>query len=595
MIRTLIGVAGDEARATLRRNLLGLVTEAVLMGVGFVLLVPFLRALFEGETGAAWIWLGVMAGVLLIYAVVRYRTQLAGYRAAIGLASVLFARLGDHIARLPLGWFGAERVGQVGRLTSQGVIDVMGVPAHLLRPVITALVTPATVILMMFLFDWRLALAALVTAPIAALAYRWTGDLIQRSDARVDAAAAEAAGRIVEFAQSQAVLRAFSRREASLGKLDAALAQQHAAGRRQMTTAARGLVSFVLTVQFAFTVIFLFGTSLVLGGEIDAPELVALLVLAARYVEPLIGAADLEGALRIARNSLQRMDRLLATEPLPEPVMPERPEGAEIVFDEVRFAYDGTPLLEQVSFTAPERAMTAIVGASGSGKTTILRLIARFWDVDAGAVRIGGADVRDMVTADLMAQLSVVFQDVYLFDGTIAENIRLGRPGASDAEVHEAARLARVDEIAARLQGGLDVRVGDGGSMLSGGECQRVSIARAILKNAPIVLLDEATSALDPLNEAAVQDGLQALVRDKTLVVVANRLQTVRAAERILVLGEGRIQEQGSHEALLQTGGRYASFWNERRRAAGWRITAAAQLSDRSNSKGGCAPGRQSR
>ena len=219
--------------------------------------------------------------------------------------------------------------------------------------------------------------------------------------------------------------------------------------------------------------------------------------------------------------------------------------------------------------------MTAIVGASGSGKTTILRLIARFWDVGSGSVRIGGVDVRDMTTEDLMARISVVFQDVYLFDGSIAENIRLGRPEASDAEVLEAARLARVDDIAARLPGGLDAGVGEGGAVLSGGERQRVSIARAILKDAPIVLLDEATSALDPLNEAAVQAALHALTRGKTLVIVAHRLQTVRQAQQILVLEGGRITEQGAHDDLIALNGRYAAFWMERRRAAGWRIGPA--------------------
>lgn len=575
MIGPLLHVMGPEGRTALRRNLAGLVCEAVLMGIGFVLLVPFLRALVQGDLSNAWNWLGIMAGVLVVYAVLRFRTQLAGYHAAVGLGRTLFERLGDHIARLPLGWFGPERVGQLGRLTSQGVIDVMGVPAHLLRPVVTALVTPITVILLMFLFDWRLALAALMTLPVAAFVYRWAGDLVQQTDIRVNAAAAEAAGRIVEFAQSQAVLRAFGKGEASLGKLDAALAEQCRAGRRQIFTAAQGLVSFVLTIQAAFTVILLFGTNLALGGDIDVAELVALLVLAVRYVEPLLGAADLEGAMRIGRNSLNRMDTLLETKPLPEPADGQHAGGAGIVFAGVQFAYDATPLLQDVNFTAPERSMTAIVGASGSGKTTILRLIARFWDVGSGSVRIGGVDVRDMTTEDLMARISVVFQDVYLFDGSIAENIRLGRPEASDAEVLEAARLARVDDIAARLPGGLDAGVGEGGAVLSGGERQRVSIARAILKDAPIVLLDEATSALDPLNEAAVQAALHALTRGKTLVIVAHRLQTVRQAQQILVLEDGRITEQGAHDDLIALNGRYAAFWTERRRAAGWRIGPA--------------------
>lgn len=572
MISELLNVAGEETRPKLRRNLAGLVVEAVLLGVGFVFLVPFLRSLFENETSLAWTWLGAMAAVLLVYVVVRYRTQLAAYKATVGMARTLFARLGEHIAKLPLGWFGAARVGQIGRLTSQGVIDVMGVPAHLLRPVVTAVITPATVILLMFLFDWRLALAALITSPLMALAYRWTGDLVQRTDTRVDGAAAEAAGRVVEFAQAQAVLRAFGKGKASLGKLDAALVEQWEAGRTQMLTAAKGLVSFVLTIQLGLTIVLLFGTTLLLGGEIDVAELIALFVLSIRYVEPLIGAADLEGALRIARNSLGRMDALLSTEPLVEPKNAQNPVNSIIEFDQVRFAYDETPLFSDISFVAPQRSMTAIVGASGTGKTTILRLIARFWDVDSGEVRIGGIDVKRIGTKELMARISVVFQDVYLFDGTIAENIRLGRPDASDEDVVKAARLARVDEITVRLPGGLDAQVGEGGAILSGGERQRVSIARAILKDAPIVLLDEATSALDPVNEAAVQTALEALTRGKTLIVVAHRLQTVRKASRIVVIGDGRVIEQGNHQQLIDADGRYASFWKERERAAGWRL-----------------------
>ena len=480
MIRALLSVAGPRAQRALRRNLGGLVAESVLLGAGFALLVPLFRALLAGNVDAAWGWLGATGGALAVYAVVRYRTQGAGYRAAIGLGGALFERLGDHVARLPLGWFEASRVGSVGRLTSKGVIDVMGVPAHLLRPVVTSFVTPATVVVLMFAFDWRLALAALVTAPVAALVYRWFGNLVQRTDHRTDAAAVGAAGRIVEYAQAQAVLRAFGRATQGFRQLDDALREQRNAGRAQILTAAPGLAVFVLVVQLAFTILLLFGTSLTLGGEIDAPELLAMLVLGAR-----------------------------------------------------------------------------------------------FWDVDAGAVRVGESHVRDLTTEDLMARLSAVFQGVYLFNGTIEENIRIGRPDASDEEVREAARLASVDEIVARLPEGFATRVGEGGTALSGGERQRVSIARAILKDAPIVLLDEATAALDPVNEAAVQRGLRVLTQDKTLVVVAHRLQTVRAADRILVLDRGRIVEQGSHDELLATGGRYAAFWNERSRAAGWRITRA--------------------
>lgn len=586
MIDELLAIADRDAGRALRRNLLGLVVEAVLMGAGFALLVPVLRALIERDLSTTGAWLAALAGLLLVYALVRYRTQLAGYMAGIGLARGLFTRLGDHIADLPLGWFSADRVGKLGRLTSQGVVDVMGVPAHLLRPIVTAFVTPLTVVALMFLFDWRLALATLVTAPVAFLVYRWTGNLVQRSDHRTDAAAGEAAGRVVEFAQSQAVLRAFGRGIEGYGQLDAALQEQRDAAHAQMVLVIPGLVSFVLVVQFGFAVVLLFGTSLALGGSIDVPELLALLVLAARYVEPLIATADLGGALRISRNSLARMNQLFAVEPLPEPEAPRQPESAEIEFDDVHFSYGDRPLLTGVSFKVPVRKVTAVVGPSGSGKTTLVRLAARFWDPESGVLRIGGVDLREVSTADLMAKLSLVFQDVYLFEGTIEENIRMGRPDADDEALREAARLARVDEIVERLPDGYATEVGEGGWALSGGERQRVSIARAILKDAAVVLLDEATAALDPENEAAVQDALAALTAERTLLVIAHRLQTVQSADQIVFLDGGRVVEQGSHHELLAAEGRYAAFWRERDRAAGWRITRQERGDDASPSAG---------
>ncbi len=577
MIGALDRVAGPEARARLRGNAVSLIAEGVLTGIGFAILVPLLRHLLTGDLAAAGLWLTVEMAVIALYAALRLKTQLAGYRTSIWLGRILFRRLALHIAQLPLGWFNADRVAQIGRLASQGVINVIGVPAHMLRPVITALVTPATVLVLMFVFDWRLALAMLISVPAIALVFRRNGDLVQRQEHDLNAAAVEAAGRMIEFAQSQAVLRSCSRDGDDLGALDRALVRQFDVTRKLIHSVGRGLLSFILVLQIALTLVLLFGVSLALGGDIDAAELVALLVLLVRYVEPLIVAADLEGVLRMSRNNLQRMDTLLAVAPLPEPESDRstQPRDSSVVFDAVGFAYDDSPVLEDVSFTVPHHSMTAIVGPSGAGKTTILRLIARFWDVADGAVRIGGVDVRDMAGEDLMQHISIVFQDVYLFDGTIAENIALGRERASAADIERAARLACVDEIAARLPDGLASRVGEGGSALSGGERQRVSIARAILKDAPIILLDEATAALDPINEAAVQQALQALTKDKTLVVVAHRLQTVRAADQILVLRDGRVAERGNHDALLSLDGDYAAFWKERHRAGGWRLGPA--------------------
>jgi ATP-binding cassette, subfamily B, bacterial IrtB/YbtQ len=229
-----------------------------------------------------------------------------------------------------------------------------------------------------------------------------------------------------------------------------------------------------------------------------------------------------------------------------------------------------------VTARLPEGTITALIGPSGSGKTTLTRLVARFWDVDSGTVRIGGADVRDIAAPELMARIAIVFQDVYLFDGTIEDNVRLGKPGAALAELRAAAAAVRLDDVIARAPHGWDTRVGEGGLLLSGGERQRVSIARALLKDAPIVLLDEATSALDPGNENAVQQAIAALIRHKTVLVIAHRLDTIRHADHILFLEDGRIVEDGTHDMLLGSDGRYAQFWNARAAAAEWHLDASA-------------------
>jgi len=279
--------------------------------------------------------------------------------------------------------------------------------------------------------------------------------------------------------------------------------------------------------------------------------------------------------MRSAAAAVDRVSELLAEPVLPEADSTVTPGAPDIAFNDISFGYQPQqPVISGVSFTVPAGTTTAIVGPSGSGKSTLLRLVARFYDTDSGAVEVGGHDVRQQPSSTLLDQLTLVFQNVYLFNRSITENIRIGRPDASDAEVRRAGASARVDEITERLPDDYDTVVGEGGATLSGGERQRVSIARALLKDAPIVLLDEATSALDPHSEAVVVRGIHKLTRDKTVIVVAHRLATIAHADQILFMDEGRIVERGAHTELLEHNGRYAEFWNERSRSEGWRLEA---------------------
>ncbi|WP_282702687.1 ABC transporter ATP-binding protein [Streptomyces sp. CC219B] len=562
MISTLLRVLGREYAGPVRRTIALMTATALAEGLPYALLVPVLRALFGSTPEDAWPWLAAFGAAVAVCAVLRYVSDRSGFRVGTTMLHGMYERLGDHLARLPVGWYRPGRTGEVSVLASQGVLQAMSVIAHLLAPFVSACVTPLTIVAVMLAFTWQLGLAGLVAVPLVAVVQLRTA----RATAATDTERAEreraATGRVIEYVQAQPVLRAGGRTGERFGLLDDSLKDLRRASRRSTLSALPGVLGLAATVQAVFTALLALGAYLALGGHIGAAEVLAVLVLAARCADPLLSLAEMSGALRAARAELTRLDDVLTTEPLPEPRVPREPSRHDVEFDAVTFRHGDRTVTDDVTLSVPEGRRLAVVGPSGAGKSTLLHLLARFYDVDAGAVRIGGVDVREMDTAALMARIAVVFQDVYLFDGTIEENVRLGRPDATDAEVRAAAAAARLDEVIERLPGGWSADVGEGGTLLSGGERQRVSIARALLKDAPIVLLDEVTSALDPVNEAAVHAGIEHLMTGRTVVLVAHRMATVRRADQVAFLDAGRVVEQGTHEELLHRAGRYAAYWN---------------------------------
>ncbi|MBX9390282.1 ABC transporter ATP-binding protein [Streptomonospora nanhaiensis] len=561
MIRMLLRVLGHEYARPVRRTVALMAAAAAAEGLSYALLVPVLRELFGPAPRDAWPWLAAFGAAVAACALLRYVSDLSGFRVGTTLLRGMYHRLGDHLARLPVGWYDAGRVGEVSVMAGRGVLQAMSVIAHLLAPFANACVTPLTIVAVLLAVDWRMGLAALAAVPVVAAVQAWTARSTAAADAERHARDHEAAARVLEYLQAQPVLRAGGRTGERFEALDTALRDVRRASRRGVLAALPGVVGLAVVVQAVFTALLVLGAVLALGGDIGAAEVVAALVLAARGAEPLLALAEAAGKLRAARAELARLDAVLRTEPLPEPREPVRPAHRGLDLESVVFRHGDRTVIDGVSLSVPEGRRVAVVGPSGAGKTTLLRLLARFHDVDEGAVRVGGADVREIGTDALMARIAVVFQDVYLFEGTIEENVRLGRPGAADAEVRAAAAAARLDEVVERLPGGWEANVGEGGALLSGGERQRVSIARALLKDAPIVLLDEVTSALDPVNEAAVHAGLERLMAGRTVVMVAHRLRTVQRADRVVFLDRGRIAEDGGHAELLRRGGRYAGFW----------------------------------
>jgi ATP-binding cassette, subfamily B, bacterial IrtB/YbtQ len=575
MIRGFLRILGPQ-RGLMFGYLAWVSAYGVLHGVAMVLLVPISQALFDGRYGDAARWLAVLAAVVVAAAVAQYVQSSRAMRMALATMRLLHRRLGDHMVTLPLGWFSRDTVGSVSQIAVKGTTFVGTSGAHLITPIVLNTVSAGTVVIGLALFDWRIAVVALVGGLILVACGMLASRLIAGAEMLNHDAEVEVNTRVVEFARCQPVLRAFGRTGADFTPLSAALDAQHRVGRRALWRSVAGLMLNGVAVQGVFSVLIAAGAWLAVGGNLNPITAVAILGLAARFASPLAALAEYGSAMRMARTELTRITDILDTPSLPEPDAPQ-PLSApgRVELDHVAFSYPGRTVATDVSFVAEPGSMTALVGPSGSGKTTLTRLIARFYDTDAGVVRVGGIDVRDQRTAELMAQLALVFQDVYLFDDTLWENVRIGRPGATEADIAAAADTAGLASVLARLPDGWQTRVGEGGSALSGGERQRVSIARALLKDAPIVLFDEATSALDPENEQHVAESIRTLAQRSTVIVIAHKLSTVTAADTIVVLsGAGDVADTGTHAELMARGGQYADFWAQRLSAAGWSMNA---------------------
>ncbi|MHA3020798.1 ABC transporter ATP-binding protein [Mycobacterium sp. BMJ-28] len=583
MIRGFLRILGPQ-RGLMFGYLAWVSAYGVLHGIAMVLLVPMSQALFDGRYADAARWLAVLAVVVVAGAVAQYVQSARAMRMALATMRLLHRRLGDHMVTLPLGWFTRDTVGSVSQIAVKGTTFVGTSGAHLITPIVLNTVSAGTVVVGLALFDWRIAVVALVGGLILVGCGGLASRLIAGAEMLNHDAEVEVNTRVVEFARCQPVLRAFGRTGSDFAPLSAALDAQHRVGRRAVWRSVAGLMLNGVAVQAVFSVLIATGAWIAVHGDLNPITAVAIIGLAARFASPLAALAEYGSAMRMARTELGRITAILDTPALPEPEVahPISVPG-RVQLDHVGFSYPGRVVATDISFVAEPGSMTALVGPSGSGKTTLTRLIARFYDTDAGVVRVGGVDVRDLRTADLMAQLSLVFQDVYLFDDTLWENVRIGRPDATAAEIAAAADTAGLTAVLARLPDGWQTRVGEGGSALSGGERQRVSIARALLKDAPIVLFDEATSALDPENERHVAESIRTLAQRSTVIVIAHKLSTVTAADTIVVLsGAGTVADIGTHAELMTRGGQYADFWAQRVSASGWSMArTVGQLTPR--------------
>lgn len=585
MLKPLLELLGDDA-PVLHRYVWMAVFYGLLSGLTLTTLVPVLGHLLANDLRGAALWLLLtLAGMAVCWAC-RRRVERAGVAVGVALLQGARQRIGDHVARLPLGWFTTQNTGHLGHVITQGMMAVAQLPAHVFTPVISGAVTPLVIVAALFAVHWPLGLIALLGLAVLAGALLLSARLGQRTDRAFQRHFADASQRMVEFAQAQSVLRAFNGEGGGTQLLEQALERQRQSGLRLIYQSSLSVVLNTWVVQVIFAAL-LIAAALWLNGLMgdtrDNASVIAVVVallLSSRYIEPLLDVAGYAEILRSASGQLDAVQAIFAARPLPEPDQPQPPRDGSIELRAVSMAYapDQPDVLHDVSLRIEPGSMTALIGASGSGKTTLVRLIARFFDAREGCVLVGGVDVRHMSDSQLAGQISQIFQDCYLFQGSIADNIRIGKPTANADEILEAAQQAGLGELVGRLPQGLDTPVGEGGARLSGGERQRIAIARALIKEAAILLVDEATAALDAENQHVIARTLARLRGQRTLVVIAHQLSTVSMADRIVVLDHGRVAEQGTPAALLAAKGRYAKFLEQRRAAKGWRVASGSEL-----------------
>lgn len=517
----------------------------------------------------------LIVGLLVLFVFLSLLTHLQQYKATYGLVynEVKTTRLSlaERLRKLPLGYFGKRDLADLTETIMGDVNRMEHVWSHVLGYLYGAYISTAVVAVCLLIYDWRLTIACLWGVPAAFGLLFGSRKLAARSAERTKKAAVRVSDGIQEALENVREIRATNQEERYLDGLNRKIDEHERVTIRGELGTGLFVNAAGVIMRLGVATTILTGADLMLPGSIDFMLLFLFLLVITRVYAPFDQSLALIAEMFISQVSANRMNEIYDT-PTAEGAEAFEPNGHDIVFEHVDFSYDEKAVLHDVSFTAKEGEVTALVGPSGSGKSTCARLAARLWDISGGMIRVGGVDISAVDPEVLLKDYSMVFQDVVLFDDTVTENIRLGRRGATDEEVRAAAEAANCGEFVKRLPEGYDTPIGENGAKLSGGERQRISIARALLKDAPIVLLDEATASLDVENETKVQGALSRLLAGKTVLVIAHRMRTVEAADKIVVLKDGQVAEEGSPEELMKKNGIYHRMVELQRQSAGWRL-----------------------
>lgn len=577
MLRDALALTEQGAKSLRRGAAVCALANVVLMlpvGVFYLVTGEFLSHLEDPATPLPLLapYLALIVAVLAVVFATQYWQYHATYSVVYQESARKRIGLAERLRVLPLSFFGKRDLADLTSVVMKDTADQERLFSHTMPQLFGTGASTAIVAVMLLVFDWRLALASLWPVPVAVIVLLATTRLQTAATRKKNAAALVLADGIQEYLESNREVRALSRTDDFLARLNGNVDAFERAKLASELTTGTAVSSTQTLLRLGTVTTILAGTALVAAGQCDLLVFFCFMLVVTRLYDPINLILQSTAELIDMRESLARM-RAIEQEPAQVGSVDFAPQGHDIVFDGVSFSYEnGEPVLTDVSFTAREGEVTALVGPSGSGKSTAAKLAARFWDVDAGHITVGGVDVAGVDPETLLTDYTEVFQDVVLFNGTVMENIRLGRREATDEEVLAAARAANCDEFVRKMAQGYDTPIGENGALLSGGERQRISIARAILKDAPIVLLDEATASLDVESESLVQEALSRLLVGKTVLVIAHRMRTVLGADHVVVLAEGRVAEEGTPAELLAAGGLFARMVSLQGSAADWKL-----------------------
>ena len=528
-------------------------------------------------TGTKCLYIGIgLVGVVAAQVIVHYLCDRLQSAAGYMIFTDKRMELGGHLRKLPMGYFTSGNIGKISSVLSTDMVFIEEIAMSTLGNMMSYMLSALILLVFMFFLDWRLGLAAAAVTLLACFTAKGMNEVSLKEAACRQDQSEHLTDAVLSFAEGISVIKSYN----LIGEKSEELTGNFRRSRDTSTAFERKMTPWTrgLNILYAVGIAAIFALSVWLqqSGSLSLPYLLGVLLFVFDLFSPLKALYGEASRLTVMNAALDRIEAVLNETELPDKGtahIPNESSGSpEICFDNVTFAYQDKEVLHNISFSMQKNTMTALVGPSGGGKSTIANLLARLWDVKSGKVTIRSTDIRDVPLAELMEQISMVFQRVYLFQDTIYNNISMGKLDATEEEVHEAAKKARCYDFIMALPDGFQTVIGEGGATLSGGEKQRISIARCILKDAPIIILDEATASVDTDNESYIQEAINELVKGKTLLVIAHRLNTIRQADQILVISDGRISEQGTHDELMAKAGIYQDFVNIRKKASGWSL-----------------------